>query len=80
MEHRENGIRYKNYSKWDNLKNNGYDYKNNGLIQHILSHKIVESKNTALQAMLSFYEGSIIKVLNYIDYLKHFKNYQSKMK
>ena len=64
MEHRENGIRYKNYSKWDNLKNNGYDYKNNGLIglkilrkQHHLNQQKIAMDLNISREVISYYEN-----------------------
>ena len=78
MEYRDNNTRYLNYGSWEKKKNEPYDYKRKGLLQHILSHKIVQSENEFLQKILKYYETSIIFVLNYIDRLKNFKNYHWK--
>ena len=78
MQYRENGTRYKDYKKWGDRKMTPYDYTNNGLLQHILSNKIVNSSNIVLQAVLKYYEKSIIFMLKYIDELKNFKNYHWK--
>lgn len=75
MEYRENGQRFYNYHKWESVKLNPYDYQKNGLIKHILSKKIVYTKNHILKTILIFYEQTIIFLLKYIDRLKHFKNY-----
>ena len=75
MEYRENGTRYIGYNKWNKMKQAPYDYEDRGLLQHILSHKLTESKNPITQYMLKVYEKSIIHVLKSIDNLKHFKNF-----
>ena len=62
----------------DNVKNQEYDYKNKGLIQYIMSSKIVNSENHILRTILSYFEQSIIFLLKYVDRLKHFKNYHWK--
>lgn len=69
-----NGTRYINYCDWEVRKNTPYDYKRKGLLNKILSHKITESNNEILKLILSYYERSIIFLLNYTDELKHFKN------
>lgn len=78
MEYRENGSRYDNYYLWDDVKNSEYDYKRKGLVQYIMSSKIVNSENHILRTILSYFEQSIIFVLKYVDRLKHFKNYHWK--
>ena len=78
MQYRENGTRYTNYCLWESKKYSVYDYERNGLLKHIMSHKIVESTNPILQSVLLYYEKSIIFVLKYIDRLRHFKNYHAK--
>lgn len=78
MEYRENGSRYNRYYLWDNVKNQEYDYKNKGLIQYIMSSKIVNSENHILRTILSYFEQSIVFLLKYVDRLKHFKNYHWK--
>lgn len=78
MEYRDNGIRYENYSEWDSLKNNPYDYKRKGLIRHLLSRTIINTNNETLKIILSYFEQSIVFLLKYVDRLKHFKNYHWK--
>lgn len=74
----ENGHRFVNNYKWEELKNQPYNYAQNGLIKHLLSHKIVESKNPILQYILSFYENSIIYFFKSVDILKNFHNFNWK--
>lgn len=75
---RENGTRFKYYDNWEVTKNTPYNYSKNGLLKHLLSPIITNSKNQFLQYILYYYEESIIYVLKYIDRLKHFKNYHWK--
>lgn len=70
----DSGHRYDNYYKWDGLKNQPYDYARNGLINKLLSQKILDTKNRITQNILTFYEQSIIFMLKYVDRLKQFKD------
>ena len=74
MIHRANGTQYLGYRKWDSLKNAPYDYAQDGLLQHLISHRIYQSQNPVLRYVLSYYEKSIVFLLKYIDILKNFKN------
>ena len=78
MQYRENGSKYKEYYLWEDRKNKPYDYEKHGLLQHIMSNVIVNSHNSILQFVLSYYEKSIVFLLKYVDRLKHFKNYHAK--
>lgn len=74
----ENNARFANYYKWETRLHEPYNYLRNGLVKHLLSPRIVESKNSFLQSVLSIYETSIEYVLKSIDYVKNFKNYNWK--
>lgn len=78
MEYRENGTRYKNYKKWCVLKNNPYDYENDGLIKHLMSHNITSTNNHVLRVILTYFEKTLVYLLKYVDILKNFKNYHWK--
>lgn len=81
MKYRElnsKGTRHYDINLWEDRKYKPYDYAKNGLLQHLLSNKIVYSKNAVLKAVLQYYEKSIVFVLKYIDELKNFKNYHAK--
>lgn len=71
----ENGHRFKNYDVFEQKLHQPYNYEKYGLIQHLVSHKIVESKNIPLQAILKFTDRSFVMLLKYIDQLKNFKVY-----
>lgn len=74
---RTNGTRYNDYKK-DYYKNKTgdkrYDYVQHGILQNIMSRKIIETKNEVLQNILDYFERSIIFLLKYTDELKNFKN------
>lgn len=74
MEIRTNGTRYKRYKNWNKTKYDSYDYEKNGLLKHLMSRKIIESKNNITQFILQYFEKSMIFLMRYIDELKNFKN------
>jgi hypothetical protein len=78
MEIRENGHRFANNYKWEDLKHQPYEYAQKGLIKHLLSHKITETKNPVLRYVLDFYEYCIIYFFKSADYLKNFHNFNWK--
>ena len=69
-----NNYSRRNYSLWDDRKNMPYDYEKEGLLKHIMSRTIVQTRNPLLRKMLSFYEGSLVWVMKYVDVLRNFKN------
>jgi hypothetical protein len=71
----DNGTRYNELKLYEKLRNNPYDYKNEGLLRHLMSPKITNTKNPVLRYILWIYEKSITYVLKYIDILKNYKNY-----
>ena len=74
METNSNGTRFKNYYLWENRKNMPYDYSREGLLKHIMSPVILNTKNTALKMLLDYIESSFIFIMKYTDILKNFKN------
>lgn len=74
METNSNGTRFKNYYLWENRKNMPYDYSREGLLKHIMSPVILDTKNTALKILLDYIESSFIFIMKYTDILKNFKN------
>lgn len=80
MIYNENGYRYRDYYKWELTKQSPYNYERNGLLKHIMSRNITNSKNSVLFIIKSYFEQSIIFLLKYVDRLKHFKNYHWKNK
>lgn len=74
----ENGRYYERYRFWEKKKNQPYDYKHEGLLKRIMSHKIIESENAPLQYMLQTLEQSLLYCMNYIDVLNNYFNYNWK--
>ena len=74
MKYKANGNRYKNYYKWEDVKNEPYNYERDGLLKHIMSRKIVDTNNYILKLMLDYYERSLIFLMRYADELRNFKN------
>lgn len=71
---RQNGSKYSYYYIWENTKYAPYNYAKEGLLKHIMSRKIVETKNTSLKYILALFESSMVFLMKYIDELKNFKN------
>lgn len=69
------GTRHKNYELFESKLHQPYNYERYGLLNKIISHKIVNTKNTVLKNVLKYYEQSFIFAMKYVDRLKHFKNY-----
>lgn len=74
MEIRNNGTRFINYNKWEDIKHQPYNYANDGLLRHIMSNSIVNTTNPILGILLQYVENSLIFVMKYTDMLKNFKN------
>ena len=74
METHTNGYRFINYEVWSNKKNQPYDYEKNGILKHIMSHSIVESKNQFLQYLLQYIEKSLIICMKFVERMQHFKD------
>ena len=74
MIYNTNGYRYKNYYKWESIKNEGYNYERDGLLKRIMSSRIVNTSNSTLKIILNYYETSLVFLMRYVDILKNFKN------
>jgi hypothetical protein len=74
MEVRNNGTRFLEYYKWENVKHQSYDYAKYGLLKHIMSPVIVNTTNPVLKVLLQYVESSLMFVMKYTDVLKNFKN------
>lgn len=78
MIRRENGEKFKYYYRWNKVIRSNYNYSAEGLLKHIMSPSIVNSKNKFLQYVLKYFETSLVFLMHYVDRLKHFKNYHWK--
>jgi len=74
MEIRANGTRFIEYDRWENIKNQPYNYAKNGLLKYIMSSVIVNTTNPALKVLLNYIETSLSFIMKYTDILKNFKN------
>lgn len=80
---KQNGARFDNYIKWNYVPKEKYNYKQNGLLKHLMSKMIIDSatdengkwKNTVLGTTLNFVETSFVNLMSYIERLQNFKNY-----
>lgn len=75
MEVHTNNYRFYNYKKWEHKKNAPYDYERNGLLKHLMSHTIIESKNSFLQYLLNYIEKSLVILMKFVERMQHFKDY-----
>lgn len=74
MEIRNNGTRFLEYRRWENIKHASYDYAKDGLLRYIMSPVIVNTNNPALKFLLQYVEVSLMFAMKYTDVLKNFKN------
>lgn len=74
MKKRANNTRFKNYYKWESIKNSPYNYERNGLLKHLMPKKIINTNNTTLKMILSYLESTLVFIMRYVDILKNFKN------
>lgn len=68
------GSRTFNYYKWETEKYAPYNYERNGLLNKIMSNRIINSENESLKIILTYIEDSFIFLMKYVDRLKNFKN------
>jgi hypothetical protein len=78
MVYNDNGTRFKKYTNYSQNKVAEYDYENNGILKHMMTPSIVNSKNQVLSLLRDHCEQCIIFILKYTDQLKNFKNYHWK--
>lgn len=74
MEKHNNGTRFKDYCLWERKLYTAYNYSREGLLKHIMSPVILETKNGPLKILLQFVESSLVFAMKYVDILKNFKN------
>jgi len=78
MEVHANGHRYYDKDKWEILLNQPYNYVKKGLVNKLLSHKLYNTTNPITKIVLQYYEKSLVFLMQYVDMLKNFKNYNWK--
>lgn len=70
----KNGKRFEALKPYFMMKNNPYDYEYNGLIRHLISKVIYETKNPITKFMIDTFEKDIVFLLKYVDVLMNFTN------
>lgn len=67
--------RYSHYKDLGYAWDQRYDYRRKGLINKLLPPIIVNTKNKATHAVLRFLDGLFCWLLDYVDQLRNFKNW-----
>ena len=75
LEYRPNGTRWKYIKKHQNIKHQPYDYADEGLLNKLLPEHVVNTDNDTTKAVLDFVEDVCVRILKYVDELKHFKDW-----
>lgn len=70
----KNGKRFEALKPYNMMKNNPYDYEYNGLIRHLISKVVYETKNPITKFMIDTFEKDIVFLLKYVDELMNFTN------
>lgn len=74
----KNGTRFENYRLYETRLHARYDYANEGLLRHLISPRIRDTKNKVLQFILAYVEQSLIFSMKSVDILQNFYNYNWK--
>lgn len=75
MEYRPLGTRDRVYQQYNDTRNNPYDYRNKGLLIKVLPRVITGTTNESLRRVLGSIELLFVNILDYIDILRNFKNW-----
>lgn len=70
----KNGKRFDALKPYHMMKNNPYDYEHNGLIRHLISKVIYDTRNPITKFMIDTFEKDMIFLLKYVDVLMNFTN------
>ena len=73
-----NGKRFESYRLYENQLHRRYDYANEGLLKHLVSPRLRDTRNPILKYMLSYVERSLIFTMKSVDILQNFHNYNWK--
>lgn len=74
-EYRPNGTRWKFIRLHGFAKHKPYDYANEGLLNKLLPEHVYNAKNTTTRAVFNFVEDICVRLLQYVDDLRHFKDW-----
>lgn len=78
MKTNANGTRFNTFRLYERRLHRPYDYANDGLIRHLMSRRVTQSKNPVLQYVLGYVERSLVYAMKYVDILQNFYNYNWK--
>ncbi len=70
----KNGKRFEALKPYNMMKNNPYDYERHGLIRHLISKIIYDTKNPVTKFMIDTFEKDMVFLLKYVDVLMNFTN------
>lgn len=70
----KNGKRFEALKPYNMMKNNPYDYEYNGLIRHLISKVVYETRNPITKFMIDTFEKDMVFLLKYVDVLMNFTN------
>lgn len=70
----KNGKRFNALKPYNKLRNNPYDYERHGLIRHLISKIIYDTKNPVTKFMIDTFEKDMVFLLKYVDVLMNFTN------
>ena len=70
----KNGTRYEYTEYYDKALNLPYDYERRGLLQHMMSQRIVNTENPITRFIYNVFEKELVFLLKYTDILANFKN------
>ena len=73
-----NGTRYDSYRLYEHRLHTRYDYANEGLLKHLISPRIRDTKNKVLRFILAYVEQSLVFAMKTVDILQNFHNYNWK--
>lgn len=75
MEYRKPYTRYEYLQDYNRSKHNPYDYRKNGLLNRMMSPVITNTSNRTTRLVLDFVEAAFVFILDYVDELRNFKNW-----
>ena len=73
-----NGTRFNSYRLFEKRLHTRYDYANDGLLKHLISRRIRDTKNPVLRYILNYMESSFIFAMKTVDILQNIHNYNWK--
>ena len=73
-----NGTRFEQYRLYETKLHARYDYANEGLLKHLISRRIRDTKNPILQYVLIYIEKNLVFAMKSVDILQNIHNYNWK--